>query len=140
MSTTNRRADSKSEKDWSSREYLLLSQNHAVVAFWRSLQNFVRASAHLSRFETDRGEHGSDGGVGRDRGVRGTLLFRRSGKEKDDGSEGVDIVRLELGDLDVEVFVPARTPLLASMGRRVILSNDSKAVRNSAKKRESREY
>ena len=72
-------------------------------------------------------------GAGQDRSVRGTRLFRRSGKERHDGSEGVDIVQLELEDLDVKVFVPARTPLLASMGRWVILSNCNKAVRNSAR-------
>ena len=49
------------------------------------------------------------------------------------------MARLELEELDAKVFVLARTPLLASMGRWVILSNDNKAIRNSAeKKREHR--
>ena len=73
-------------------------------------------------------------GAGRDRNVRRVRLFRRSGKEKTDGSESVDIVQFELGDLGVKVFVLARTPLLASMGRRVILPNDNKPIRNSAKR------
>ena len=87
----------------------------------------------LSRFENDRDEHTSDVGAERDRSVRRARLFRRSWKEKDDGSERVDIVQFELEDLGVKVFVLARTPLLASMGRRVILSNDNKAFRNSEK-------
>lgn len=48
-------------------------------------------------------------------------------------------MRLELEDLGVKVFVPARTPLLASMGRWVILSDGNKAIRNSAKKRENKD-
>jgi len=42
------------------------------------------------------------------------------------------MARLELEELDAKVVVLARTPLLASMGRWVILPNDNKAVRNSA--------
>jgi hypothetical protein len=45
------------------------------------------------------------------------------------------MARLELGDLGAKVFVPARAPLLASMGRWVILSNCSRAIRNSVKKK-----
>lgn len=88
----------------------------------------------LSRFENDRNERGSDMGTGWDRNVRRARLFRRSRKEKTDVSESVDIVRFELEDLDVKVFVPARTPLLASMGRRVILPNDNKPIRNHEKR------
>lgn len=129
-----RMADSKSTNDRSSREHLLLSQNHAVVAIRMSSQDFVRARTCLRRFGTDRDEHGSDGGVCRDRRVRGTRLFRRGGEERYNGSEGVDIVQPELEGLGAKVFVPARTPLLASMGRWVILSNGKKAIRNSAKR------
>jgi len=43
------------------------------------------------------------------------------------------MARLELEDLDAKVFVLARTPLLASMERWVILSNGTKVIRNSAK-------
>ena len=135
LPTANQRmADSKSANDGSSREHLLLSQNHAVVVFQRSLETSVRAWTRLRRFETERDEHGSDGEAERDRGVRGARLFRWGGRERHDGSEGVDIVQLELEDLGVKVFVLARTPLLASMGRWVILSNCNKAIRNSAKK------
>ena len=45
------------------------------------------------------------------------------------------MARLELEELDAKVFVPARTPLLASMGRWVILSNDNKPIRNPAEKK-----
>lgn len=127
-------ADSKLANDGSSREHLLLSQNHAVVVFQRSLEASVCARTRLRRFETDRDEHGSDGEAGRDRGVRGARLFRWAGRERHGGSEGVDIVQLELEDLGVKVFVLARTPLLASMGRWVILSNCNKAIGISAKK------
>ena len=44
------------------------------------------------------------------------------------------MARLELGDLDAKSFVLARTPLLASMGRWVILFDGNKAVRNSVEK------
>lgn len=126
--------DSNSGNDGSNREHLLSFQNHAAVAFRRYLEGTVRAWTRLRRFGTDRDGHGSDGGAGRDRGVRGIRLFRRTGRDRHDGSEGVDMIRLELGDLDAKVFVLARTPLLASMGRWVILSNSSSAVRNPAKK------
>jgi len=49
------------------------------------------------------------------------------------------MARLELEDLDAKVFVLARTPLLASMGRWVILSNGNRVIRNSAKKRNTDE-
>lgn len=126
--------DSNSGNDGSNREHLLSFQNHAAVAFRRYLEGTVRAWTRLRRFGTDRDGHGSDGGAGRDRGVRGIRLFRRTGRDRHDGSEGVDMIRLELGDLDAKVFVLARTPLLASMGRWVILSNSSSAFRNPAKK------
>ena len=48
------------------------------------------------------------------------------------------MARLELEDLDTKLLVLARTPLLASMGRWVILSNSSKAVKNPAKKESER--
>jgi len=50
------------------------------------------------------------------------------------------MARLELEDLGAKVFVLARTPLLASMGRWVILSDGNKAIRNSTKKKKGREY
>jgi len=125
--------------DGPSREHLLSSQNHAVAAFRRCLEDPVRARTRLCRFGTDRDEHGPEGGTGRDRGVCGVRLFRRDGRDGRGGSEGVDMARLELEELDAKVFVLARTPLLASMGRWVILSNDNKPIRNSAeKKREHR--
>ena len=42
--------------------------------------------------------------------------------------------QLELEDVDTKTLVPARTPLLASMGLWVIQSNGKKACKNSAKK------
>jgi hypothetical protein len=43
------------------------------------------------------------------------------------------MVRLELEDVDARMFVLARTPLLASMGRWVILPNTKKSFKNPAK-------
>ena len=43
------------------------------------------------------------------------------------------MTQLELGDVDAKMFVPARTPLLASMGRWVILSNEEKGIKNPVK-------
>ena len=133
-----RAVDSKSGNDGSNREHLLLSQNHAVVAFRRSLEDSVRAWTRLRRFGMGRDEHGSDEGGGWDRDVCRTRLFRQAGRGRHDGSGVVDMAQLELEDLDAKMFVPARTPLLASMGRWVILSNENKAIRNSVKK--GREY
>ena len=48
-------------------------------------------------------------------------------------------MQLELEDLGVKVFVPAKTPLLASMGRWVILSNSNSDIRNSVEKRENKD-
>ena len=127
--------DPKPRNSGSSLEHLLLSQNHFVIGFLRYPEGSVRRWADLRRFWTDRDEHGSDVGAGRDRSVPGTRLFRGTGRETFDESERVDMAQVEPEDLDVKTFVLARTPLLASMGRWVILSNGKKAIKNTAKKR-----
>lgn len=48
-------------------------------------------------------------------------------------------MQLEPEDLGVKVLVPAKTPLLASMGRWVILSNSNNDIRNSVEKRENKD-
>lgn len=105
--------DLESENNGSSREHLLLSQDHLAAAFQRYVGGSVCAGAGLRRFETDRDEHGSDGEARWDRSIRGTRLFRATGREGPDGPDGVDAVQFELEDVDARMFVQARTPLLA---------------------------
>jgi hypothetical protein len=125
--------DLKLERNGSSREHLLSSQNHSTVAQGYLKDSFGRWIG-LHRFGTDRDEHDLDGGAERDRSVRRARLFRRTGRERFDGPDGVDMAQVELEGVDAKMFVLARTPLLASMGRWVILSNGKKAFNNSAKK------
>ena len=117
--TNGEMVDLKSESNGSSCEHLLLSQNHSEVGSQRYVEDPVRAWTDLRHFGTDREEHGS----GLDRGVRGPRLFRETGRERPGGACGVDMARPELEDGDMKMFVLARTPLSASMGRWVILSN-----------------
>ena len=49
------------------------------------------------------------------------------------------MAQLEPEDLDAKMFVLARTPLLASMGRRGILFNSKKAIKNSGKRQNTKE-
>ena len=116
--------DPRWETDWSSRGHLLRSQNHSVTVFQRYVVGSVCGRTGRRRLGTDRDVLGSDVEAGRDRSACETRLLRRTGRERLDGSDGVDMVQLGLEGVDAKRFVPARVPLLASMGRWVILSND----------------
>ena len=69
-----------------------------------------RVDAALGRTEMNIAQAGKRNGIG--------VLVRLG------GSDGVDMVRIEIEDVDAKRFVPARTPLLTTMRRWVILSND----------------